>query len=292
LGEAKSYWMGNYFSFHDQLSPIPYSSIKRGSNDSKLMSQRLSEYGFVVLALEESDSATIDNMFEAGKKFFSLDKEAKAIHADPKDEAMGYVNVEGIREHIKLRVNGDRKGNWPVAVPEYKEVYGATSNLLGSMSWNIFLELCDFAKLNPRPRYKEFTEDVLRDCKECVTERSAIAVIHYYNPEKTNSANTSSQLVDVCDAHTDTGILTLILCSQIAGLQIWDRQKAQWMEAEKGLIEKYKSQSPNQHLVVCIMGEKISVFTGAASLEPTLHRVMIKSTAERHSMLYFMDTAN
>lgn len=129
------------------------------------------------------------------------------------------------RSQTKLRVSGDRQGNWPASIPEYKEVYDKASNLLGSIAWNVFLELCEYAKLNPRPHFKEFTgilvlcdccvltamaEDVLKDFKECVTERSAVAVIHYYTPAETQTANNSTALVDVCDEHTGTVFIYII----------------------------------------------------------------------------------
>lgn len=126
--------MGNFISgSENQVQPVQYSQIKRyalhhperiftrfrGSEASQAMYHRLSEYGFVVLALEEGESATIDNMFEVGKKFFALGKDVKAVHADPKNEAMGYVNVAGVREHIKVwftaclpTLTNEAEGKW------------------------------------------------------------------------------------------------------------------------------------------------------------------------------------
>jgi len=245
-----------------------------------------------VLTLEEGESRKIDDMFEAGKNFLAQESKDKTSHLEPKGENMGYVEVEGVREHIKLRINGDRKGAWPEAVPGFKDTYDTASNLLSSIAWNVFIELTKYAELNPKAHFRELSAEVLRDLKECTSERSAIAVIHYYTPENSTHDNaTTCKLVDVCDEHTDTGILTLILCSEVAGLQVWDRKKKDWMEIENNLIEKYKSQYPNQKFIMCILGEKAGLFTGSEALKPTLHRVMMKSTTERYSMLYFMDTA-
>lgn len=33
--------------------------------------------------------------------------------------------------------------------------------------------------------------------------------------------------------HTDTGILTLIICSDVPGLQVWDHINGGWIEVEK-----------------------------------------------------------
>ena len=84
---------------------------------------------------------------------------------------------------------------------------------------------------------------------------------------------------------SDTGILTLILCSKVPGLQIWDAKNKHWLEVEKHLIGKYKSGSPRKHLVLCIVGEKIRTFTSSHALTPTLHRVVYSPPLSSPSLL-------
>ena len=42
-------------------------------------------------------------MYTVGSLFLAQDKELKDIHADPKKETMGYVDIEGTRDFIKVQ---------------------------------------------------------------------------------------------------------------------------------------------------------------------------------------------
>lgn len=44
----------------------------------------------------------IVDMYDVGLKFLSQDKEQKNVHLDPKNENLGYIDVEGLRDFIKV----------------------------------------------------------------------------------------------------------------------------------------------------------------------------------------------
>lgn len=75
--------------------------------------------GFCVVAFEDNDFNTIESiitripffylshlmivdMYDVGLKFLSQDKEQKNVHLDPKNENLGYIDVEGLRDFIKV----------------------------------------------------------------------------------------------------------------------------------------------------------------------------------------------
>lgn len=276
--------MGNTFS-DESLSPISLSSIQNGSAESALMCQRMAENGFCVIAFDESENDTIENMLKSGSDFMKLDKETKNIYFDPKNENLGYVDIEGTRDFIKLREGGDRQGQFPDQPQNFKASLLSTNTLFSRTCWNIYLELLNNPSISPNSA-KHFPEDIRTSLKECVDERASVSYIRYYLPSTPQPA-----IRDVCDEHTDTGLLTLIMCSSVPGLQIWDRKNQKWSEAEREVIRKYKSANPLRPLAFCIMGEKITTFTDSKVLSPTLHRVMVENGVERSSLLYFMDTA-
>jgi len=195
---------------------------------------------------------------------------------------MGYFDIPGLRQYIKLRMSGDRKGQWPALPADYKQIFENAYSVLERTAWDLFAGLCHFTKTNA-------LLDIMNEVEECTHEMSSLSVIHYYR-SKVDEESTNAGLRDVCDEHTDTGILTLILCSQESGLQVWDRKNGKWLEIEDELIKKFKL-SKDEHLVICILGEKIGMFTGSKQLSSTLHRVMVAPNVERYSMLYFMDTS-
>jgi isopenicillin N synthase-like dioxygenase len=83
--------------------------------------------------------------------------------------------------------------------------------------------------------------------------------------------------------YLDTGILTLIICSDVPGLQVWDLQNKEWLEVEKLVI-------PKEDMFV-IMGRKMQFFsaTTPSPFMPTTHRVALPLNTERSSLLYFQD---
>jgi len=263
-------------------------AIKRGTDECARMCQRMMDDGYCVVSLSESQFDDIGNMYDVGGKFLSQDAEKKNEHLDSKNEGMGYVDIEGIRDFIKLRVTGDRQNQFPSHPPDFKEKFSTAHSLLANIAWTLYLELVHFDPVKSDPLSRQ--DDVLSALKECLDDMASTSHIRYYLPPA-SSTTSPGGLRDVCDEHTDTGILTLILCSKVPGLQVWDRKNNRWAEIEKELIEKYKSKNPREHLVVCIMGEKIRMFANSPSLVPTLHRVMVADGVERSSLLYFMDTA-
>ena len=68
--------------------------------------------------------------------------------------------------------------------------------------------------------------------------------------------------------HTDTGILTLIICSDVPGLQVWDIHNNKWLEVEKLF-------NPGEDMFV-IMGRKMELFAlqSPPVLCSTTHRVV------------------
>eukprot|EP00026_Physarum_polycephalum_P014858 Phypoly_transcript_15420.p1 GENE.Phypoly_transcript_15420~~Phypoly_transcript_15420.p1 ORF type:complete len:280 (+),score=60.65 Phypoly_transcript_15420:40-879(+) len=271
-----------------EFEPIPFKDIQNGTIQSQKMCQQMVENGFCVLSFEEDQCGTIDNMYTVGNDFLVQDKDLKNKHADPKNENVGYVDVEGTRDFIKLRAAGDRLGNFPETPPNFKQVFSAAYELLAGVTWQVYLQIlaCPVSQSDP----KAFPSEVISSLKECLDERASLSYIRYYLPPPSPNSPPSS-LRDVCDAHTDTGILTLILCSQVPGLQVWDKKTNTWLEVEKHLITHNKTKNPKKHLALCIMGEKIGTFTSSRALTPTLHRVMVENGIERSSLLYFMDTA-
>jgi len=116
--------------------------------------------------------------------------------------------------------------------------------------------------------------------RDFVPEGSSMSIIRYFNSTEVDKSD-ANEISEVCDAHFDTGLVTMILVSEIPGLELVDQQTKEWVPLEK--LGK-----PGD--LVLIMGRKVQmVFNNNAKLEPTFHRVMIPKSTRRHSILFFCD---
>lgn len=66
-------------------------------------------------------------------------------------------------------------------------------------------------------------------------------------------------------SRSDTGILTLIVASETAGLELHDKASRSWVAAES-VAKPWE--------IVCIIGEKVPAFTRSELFPATLHRVV------------------
>ena len=116
----------------------------------------------------------------------------------------------------------------------------------------------------------------LKPIKDFFPEGSSVSVIRYFA-----ASDQETNLHSPCDEHFDTGVLTLIMISEVPGLEVQDQKSGKWLELEK-------LGTPGD--LVVIMGRKVEMlFSKEANLKPTFHRVRIPKNVERHSILFFFD---
>jgi len=120
-------------------------------------------------------------------------------------------------------------------------------------------------------------------------------------------------LQEACQVHTDTGILTFIICSDVSGLHVEDRTQRKPASTPTRPVAGASSAAPNEGEekwlevekifesgvdLFCIVGRKMHMFArgdvdrDADGFTPTIHRVHISPEIERSSLLYFMDARN
>jgi len=128
---------------------------------------------------------------------------------------------------------------------------------------------------------------------ERIEKASSLSFIRYHprvEPEARNAseASTPTSAGDEdgqnvpSKTHTDTGLITLILCNDVPGLQVKPHQGDEFLNVE----ELY---APHDHLFI-IIGQKMSLFAlnSPSAFQPTVHKVSIPYRVQRHSLLYFV----
>jgi len=222
--------------------------------------------------------------------FFGTPEEEKKLFSktDPllgkKNE--GYLLVPRVKEFLKLK-NGDEL---PENVEGFQEKFDRFWKNINDIA-----ELClDILALSIDENGKQYFEQKLyEDIKKKFAKKSSISMIHYF-PRKPPEERDEGDIAGDDDegqnmpskTHTDTGILTLISCSEVPGLQVENRDNGEFFE-----VEKIYAETARRDLFV-IVGNKIEFF--AQSQEPpmykaTVHRVILPYNIERNSMLYFVD---
>ena len=92
-----------------------------------------------------------------------------------------------------------------------------------------------------------------------VEQKSSISIIHYF-PQPSSST-------PACDTHTDTGLLTIGVRSDVPGLEIKNRRTGEFDKIEEG------DQAP-LHEMVLFVGQKVPLFSQSTVFESTEHRVV------------------
>ena len=75
----------------------------------------------------------------------------------------------------------------------------------------------------------------------------------------------------VFGSHTDTSVLTLGLCSDVPGLELYDRKEKKWINGEM-LVQKYTATGESSVPLIVFVGEVLQVLT-RAYYRATIHRV-------------------
>jgi len=120
-------------------------SIVKGKDDTlQKMCQCLKDNSYACISLSKNRNEQISALYRATNEFFSQSMEDKEINCDPKKENLGYIHIKGLNEYIKLRPDGDRKGEWPVNPKDYKNVYDGIVPVFQDLCWTVYTGLVNY----------------------------------------------------------------------------------------------------------------------------------------------------
>jgi len=147
----------------------------------------------------------------------------------------GYLLVEGVKEYLKLRRDQLNQNIFPDR-PDFEKEFNNCFDQLYDLVTDCFKILATTTLPDGSPFIKE---ELTKAVSEKMRQRSSISVIHYFpRPKPTEEISSTPSIYDEegmnnpSKIHTDTGILTFILCSDVPGLQIENRQKKDFIPIE------------------------------------------------------------
>jgi len=295
--------MGTWFS----SAPVAPPAIKIGDllkQKSDALDQFRDDYrklGFAVI--EANDEFvnlctkyrnTCDQWFKS-KTF----REKQQFESKPKDELFaelgrrpneGYVLTQHKKEYLKFKAGSDRD-LFPT-----EEIYDQCQVLI--KQWRVMAESClDVILLEPcvDEKTKEDTtlvsEEDVENIKKFGEIHASVSLIHYFkqlrgeneqDKKLTEEEEIANRTIEVpLGEHVDTGVITLILCSDISGLEMLDRRSNQYFKCEN-------MYDAGKHMFV-IAGRKLELFSTNKPIESTWHQVKIDVNTERYSLLYFWE---
>jgi len=294
-----------------EIKKIDLQSALSGECDLTI-AQQFRDFNFVVLQPDEKTREIVKEYYAAGRTFFELPTQQKFNLVRVQDDLTnavrkkneGYLLVEGVKEYLKLRIVDDISV-FPTTPEHFHQSFEAVFHLFESILHVCFRSVA--THVNQSTGKPFLSPEIFESVMKHAQRKSSVSLIHYW--AKTNEeihkekaqANSNeggiyrgSLAVDAIndtdfvdthfpsDTHTDTGLLTLIPCAQVPGLQIFDEQRKVWLEVEK-MFE------PGDIFV--IVGRKTTFFAQEQPpyFSPTIHRVALPANSERDSLLYFFD---
>jgi len=276
-------------------------STEEGQRARRQFIRTLHERGYAVVTTQGDPELRerIQTVFDSGDGYFAQDLEVKKfcgkVDISMRALNMGYVNVPGKREYIKLRTD-DPEEMWPKTPEGFTDKFKALMEDFNKIVWVCFLELAKDGQAAQDAGEKEgddgekpplLTEETMSAIEEFAGRKSSLSLIHYYKtPERPVKKDELEEEGDdkfcVCELHKDTGLMTIGVCSDIQGLQMYDRKLDVWMKVEA-------LGSAND--LVMFIGEKVPLFSGSKRYPAAPHRVMLPANTERSSMVFLLDVA-
>jgi isopenicillin N synthase-like dioxygenase len=274
----------------------------------------LVKYGFAVLRDSPENVEMVRECRSKVSEFFHLPMEEKKkyeifVEDDIRGKRRvnrGYLSYQH-KEFLKIRLNDPQE-----SYPTVEGLHHAFSSAMNHMH-DIVHSALRKVSIGSQEVFADsdgpwIKPDFLETAKEFLIGGSSLSVIRYYNmmnipaesiieekvsdPSYEDSMAPKSVEDDVggsagashipCGEHYDTGIFTLILLSEIPGLQVENRETKEWIPIEK------VGQTGDFAL---IMGRKIDLLKAHRDLplKPTFHRVEKSNDIERQSILFFYD---
>jgi len=258
-----------------KLALIPVSQLLAKTDKSaKLFCEELKTRGYACLKTDCPDIKKIsEDLTSSALAYLSQSLLIKEQNKSPLLNAnVGYVHIPDIREYIKLRPS-DPLSLWPQYPDSFEKSFLQFHKEYSKIAIRCFNILSDWVDYDEPIPVRYIKQGNTEELSKLLEQRSSLSMIKYYPLEKDT---------EVCDEHTDTGVMTFITRTHRPALEIWDRSEKKYVKIEELLDEGD---------IVVFISEKVPLFSGSMRMKPTRHRVRMSAGPERLSIAYLLDTS-
>jgi len=217
---------------------------------------------------------------EIALRYLEQKQEGKNGNIDPDKNNLGYVKISDVREYIKLRPE-DPESLWPqnnhnfTEAEQFKDAYQRFFACYCHFAVTAFELLAEAPAIDRRTKKQGrlISEEARDAIIPFLKHKSSVSAILYHSVDKFS---------EVCDEHTDTGVLTFITKTAVPSLEMWDRTLNCYVKVE----ELAKDGD-----VIIFMGEKVPLFSNSDTFKATPHRVRMPAGTNRLSVAFLLDCA-
>lgn len=242
------------------------------------------EVGFFYLEGHGFTPEELDEVFSESKAMFALPTAEKKKLSD-KVMSRGYTAMQEEKLDLELQKEGDTKEGYNIGkeIPEDDSLYDP-AKLRGPNRWPAKSILPGFQPTmeDYHSKITNLAMDVVRLVAvglgleksyfdEAFEDSIATLRLLHYDKRKSNP----EQGIFAAGAHSDYGILTLLLTDENPGLQI--NYRGEWIDVP-----------PRPNAFVVNIGDMLEIWTNG-QYKSTLHRVLTSSDYERYSIPFFFD---
>jgi|TARA_B110000014_G_scaffold260733_1_gene251075 isopenicillin N synthase-like dioxygenase len=255
-----------------QVPVIDFKEANNSDSQLKLLNLACRDHGFFLLknhGMQES----IDRMWTASERFFSLPRNEKLRILRTEHKPLGYYDRELTKRKRDLKEvfdfmdpksNKDDYNQWPQdeSFKQAMNFFFNDASLVANQTLDLVFRSLVHSKL---------------DLPSGNSDMSTVRLNYYpvSDPLKDDSIGEISELGEMAlNHHTDPGILTLLLQDMTGGLQTFSRQDG-WIDIV-----------PKKDTIVVNLGDAMQVWTNDQYLA-AMHRVSKRTNKSRYSTPYF-----
>ncbi|XP_062514336.1 uncharacterized protein LOC134189953 [Corticium candelabrum] len=322
----------NWDGLKDALDVDPHEFMQQILSEAT--AESLAKRGYAIVKLSPEVIKACQDMHIAMATFMKQSADEKAKFATKTDDLLyspnqyhGYSKMKGLKEQFMVRACGHGMpllfpGSYPTGV-ETDSVrsphFGCASlklySLLDLLCRSVLEQVCDANHiprkkgediLDPLSSNHDRLETTVADDSKCWTSyvlpgyisSSLLDMFHYYNKfDREDGSNEKYKNNHL--SHTDSGILTLVPCAAIPGLEgnesirfVAIQSISEWISLEKIIHDATSTEGAEmfsrEGFATVFWGDSCVYLTGE-NAQPCLHRVA-RSDLERYSYVFKMRT--
>lgn len=253
-------------------------------NAAENLSAICRDVGFFYLEGHGLSPEYIESVFDASKAMFDLPMEEKKKLSD-KTMSRGYTGMQEETLDPAVQTEGDTKegyyigrditrddprydplklrgpNQWPEAsvLPKFQPVMEDYHSKMTNLAMQVVRLIAKGLGLGESYFDEDFIDSI-----------ATLRLLHYAKRE-----SNPQEGIFACGAHSDYGIVTLLLTDNNPGLQI--NYKGKWVDVP-----------PRPHAFIVNLGDMLEIWTNGL-YKSTLHRVLTSSDCDRYSIPFFFD---
>ena len=278
----------------------------------------LIERGYAVVELQESIINCYSDFHSIWEEWTSNNLEMKSKYAiyqfgednnRTPNQYHGFSVVDKLKEQFMIRAGGKN------AILPTPGVLPNCGKNFGDISLSLLIH-CDrtcrnyisqvLKRLNlPKSNLDNILDPVMSRCKNIISRNnntetsysnylpdeyissSIMDNFHYFNHFQ-QDGDTDERFINNHGSHTDSGLMTLVVCTDVPGLEVKDQKLDCWISLEQMLHQYAKEKQVNHRKYATIFwGDSCEYLdkTGQCKLNPSFHRVA-QCKGERYSVVF------